>query len=158
MATIKWNKKARQLFVEHVNYARQEFGMTTALRWFRKKNYIEERISRYPESYPLETLLCSKHRTYRRAILMKNFKIVFFDEVGQGGVHELRAVAAQPQDVADFARLPLAARFGFGEVADLFRDFMDVHWLFPFLIFMKFILSNPLTLQKLFFEVGGAAG
>ena len=77
MATIKWNKKARQLFVEHVNYARQEFGMTTALRWFRKKNYIEARISRYPESYPLETLLCSKHRTYRRAILMKNFKIVY---------------------------------------------------------------------------------
>ena len=65
-----------------------------------------------------------------------------FDEVGQRGVHELRAVAAQAQDVADFARLPLASGFCFGEVADLVRDFMDVHWLFPFLVFMPTIVAN----------------
>ena len=77
MATIKWNKKARRMFVAHINYARQEFGFATALQWFDKKNEIEERIRKYPESYPPEELLNNKRRTYRRATLMTNFKILF---------------------------------------------------------------------------------
>ena len=77
MATIKWNKKARREFVGHINYARQEYGVATAFRWFEQKNEIEERIRKYPESYPLEYMLRNKRRKYRRAILMKNFKIVY---------------------------------------------------------------------------------
>jgi len=77
VATIKWNKRARRVFAEHINYARQEFGVTTAFRWFEKKNVIEERIRQYPESYPIESLLMHKRRIYRGAVLMKNFKLLY---------------------------------------------------------------------------------
>lgn len=77
MATIKWNKKARRLFREHIIYARTEFGEETALRWYRQIKKIEERLSNHPESYPPEQLIVKSH-VYRSAIIMGRFKIVHF--------------------------------------------------------------------------------
>ena len=77
MATIKWNRKARCEFFEHIKYARHEFGVTTAFKWYAAKNNIEKQLSMFPESFSLEPLLRHKQRIYRRAVLMKNFKIVY---------------------------------------------------------------------------------
>jgi plasmid stabilization system protein ParE len=77
MATIKWNKKARRLFREHIIYARIEFGEETALRWYRQINKIEDRLRKHPESYTQEALIVKNH-VYRSAIIMKRFKIVHF--------------------------------------------------------------------------------
>ena len=49
------------------------------------------------------------------------------DEAAQRGVHELRAMPAETEDVADVAGPPLPARLGFDKVADLVRDFIGVH-------------------------------
>ena len=77
MVTIKWNKKAQRLFREHILYARIEFGEETALRWYRQKNKIEDRLRKYPESYTQEPLIVRSH-VYRSAIIMKRFKLVHF--------------------------------------------------------------------------------
>ena len=49
----------------------------TAFKWYAAKNNIERQVSMFPESFPLEPLLRHKQRIYRRAVLMKNFKIVY---------------------------------------------------------------------------------
>ena len=51
MAKIIWKKKAEILLADHITYARQEFGVTTAQRWMNWVNKIEARLRRYPESY-----------------------------------------------------------------------------------------------------------
>ena len=75
MATIRWNKKARVSFREHIAFARLEFGETTALRWYRQMNMIEHRLRNHPESYTPEPWIARTH-IYRSAIIMKRFKIV----------------------------------------------------------------------------------
>lgn len=77
MAAIKWNRRARLLFVGHIDYALKEFGITTAARWFARKNKIEDSISKFPESFPREPLLLDRRHVYRRAVLMKNFKLIY---------------------------------------------------------------------------------
>ena len=54
MAKIIWKKKAEILLADHITYARQEFGVTTAQRWMNWVNKIEARLRRYPESYTPE--------------------------------------------------------------------------------------------------------
>ena len=54
MVTIRWNKKARRLFREHIIYARLEFGETVALSWYKQMHKIEDRLSKHPESFTPE--------------------------------------------------------------------------------------------------------
>lgn len=77
MATIKWNERARLLFARHIDYALQEYGIVTATKWFARKKQVEDSISRFPESFSREHLLLDKQRSYRRAVLMKPFKLIF---------------------------------------------------------------------------------
>ena len=77
MVTIKWNKKARRLFREHIIYAKSELGEETALRWYRQINSIEDRLRKHPKSYTQEPLIAKSH-VYRSAIIMDRFKIVHF--------------------------------------------------------------------------------
>ena len=77
MATIKWNERARLLFARHIDYALQEYGIATAAKWFARKKQVEDSISQFPESFPRERLLLDRQRSYRRAVLMKPFKLIF---------------------------------------------------------------------------------
>jgi plasmid stabilization system protein ParE len=77
MVTIKWNKKARVLFREHILRAWIEFGEETALRWFQQRKKIEDNLNKHPEMYTPEPLIVKSH-VYRSAIIMKRFKIVHF--------------------------------------------------------------------------------
>lgn len=76
MAKVIWNKRAELLFAEHIEYARYEYGFTTAQRWFDQKNRIEARLQNHPESYTPEPFVVYRRRIYRSAILMKSFKLV----------------------------------------------------------------------------------
>lgn len=77
MAKIIWKKKAEILLADHIAYARQEFGVTTARRWMNRVNKIEARLRRYPESYTPEPFVLNKRHLYRSALMMKNFKLVY---------------------------------------------------------------------------------
>ena len=77
MAKIIWNKRAELLFAEHIEYARCEFGVSTALRWINQKNQIEARLRCHPESYPPEPIASNKQRVFRGIIVMKSFKLIY---------------------------------------------------------------------------------
>lgn len=83
MAKIIWSEEAMRVYLEHVEYARLEYGNSTAKRWHNERKQIEWRIERYPTSYPQEALLRNLSKTYRSChIIRRRFKIIFsFDEV-----------------------------------------------------------------------------
>ena len=87
MAKVIWNKRAELLFYEHIVYAQSEFGITTALRWINQRSKIIARLRNYPESYSPEKLLKNRKRTYRAAIIMKNFKLIYAYFPTSGTVH-----------------------------------------------------------------------
>ena len=60
-----------------VDYALAEFGRKTAQRWVDSLKYIKHHLELMPESYPFVPEL-QKWRKYRGAIVMKNFKIIYF--------------------------------------------------------------------------------
>ncbi len=71
MAKIIWSKEAMRVYLEHVEYARLEYGNSTAKRWHNERKQIEWRIERYPTSYPQEALLCNLSKTYRSCHIMR---------------------------------------------------------------------------------------
>jgi hypothetical protein len=77
MATIIWNKNATHLFVQHILYAKQEFGIKTSTKWFSEKERIEKRLTSYPDSYPQERLI-TKRNIYRGATIMRHFKLIYY--------------------------------------------------------------------------------
>ena len=62
---------------ERLDYASIEFGAKTADRWLEEYFSILHRLQLMPESYPFVPEL-QKWRKYRGAIVMKNFKIIYF--------------------------------------------------------------------------------
>ena len=79
MATIIWQNTAKQQLIENIRYAFLEFGETTANRWETDVRAVEWRLQRYPVSYPPETLLSSREKTYRFCHVMhRRFKIIYF--------------------------------------------------------------------------------
>ena len=58
-------------------FALTEFGRKTAIRWDTEYKRIRHRLKLMPESYTFVPEL-KKWRKYRGAIIMKNFKIIYF--------------------------------------------------------------------------------
>jgi plasmid stabilization system protein ParE len=83
MAKIIWSEEAIRVYLEHVEYARMEFGRSTAKRWQTERKQIEWRLELYPTSYPPEPLLRNMAKIYRSChIMRKRFKIIYsYDEV-----------------------------------------------------------------------------
>lgn len=74
---IKTDEMFDKEIAEHVDYASMEFGAKTADRWLAEYFKILHRLETMPESYGyVEELL--KWRKYRGALIMKNFKIIYF--------------------------------------------------------------------------------
>lgn len=79
MAKIVWSENAVHVFLEHVEYARIEYGNATAKRWQSERKHIEWRLEHYPTSYPPEALLSNQPKLYRSCHLMhRRFKLIFF--------------------------------------------------------------------------------
>ena len=64
-------------FDKCVYYALLEFGRKTAKKWIDSLIGMKHQLRLMPESYPFVPEL-QKWRMYRGAIIMKNFKIIYF--------------------------------------------------------------------------------
>ena len=64
-------------FDKCVDYALLEFGRKTAKKWIDSLIGIKHQLRLMPESYPFVPEL-QKWRRYRGAIIMENFKIIYF--------------------------------------------------------------------------------
>ena len=64
-------------FNKCVDYALLEFGRKTAKKWIDSLIGIKHHLRQMPERYPFVPEL-QKWRKYRGAIIMKNFKIIYF--------------------------------------------------------------------------------
>ena len=64
-------------FDKYVDYALLEFGRKTAKKWIDSLIGIKHQLRLMPESYPFVPEL-QKWRKYRGAIIMENFKIIYF--------------------------------------------------------------------------------
>ena len=60
-----------------IKYAESEFGKLAAERWYEELYHLFHRLSIYPESSPREPYLQDYLRTYRSAIIRKNFKFIY---------------------------------------------------------------------------------
>ena len=87
MAAIEWYEDAWQLFNNHVDYARYEFGVKTANKWLKEMAAIDSRLRMLPESYTPEPLLKDRKIRYRFCHIMKRFKIIYYYEAESDTVH-----------------------------------------------------------------------
>lgn len=78
MAKIIWREKASQLLEAHLDYALAEFGRKAVSNWYKDIQRIEAQMTVHPESFTLEPLLAHRGKTYRGAIIMKNFKLIHY--------------------------------------------------------------------------------
>lgn len=74
MAYIKPSKPFNQELEKVLAYALFEFGVTTVKRFNQAYQSIRNRLAIHPYSSPKEPLLKSFLRSYRSAIIMKNWK------------------------------------------------------------------------------------
>lgn len=77
MAYIKPSKPFNQELGNVLEYAISEFGSTTVKRFNKAYIDIRNRLSAHPLSSPKEPLLKRFPRSYRSAIIMKNWKIIY---------------------------------------------------------------------------------
>lgn len=66
-------------FQKCLTFALEEFGMKTVRKWQIEINRIKHRLELMPESYSFVPELL-RWRKYRGAIIMKNFKVIYFYE------------------------------------------------------------------------------
>jgi plasmid stabilization system protein ParE len=87
MAIIEWHEDVWQLFNDHVDYARYEFGEKTANKWLHEMATIDKWLRQFPESYTPEPLLKDRDKRYRFCRLLKRFKIIYYYEPESDTVH-----------------------------------------------------------------------
>lgn len=78
MAKVIWREKASRLLEAHLEYAQVEFGQKAVENWYKDILRIETRMALHPESFTLEPLLAHRGKSYRGAIIMKNFKLIHY--------------------------------------------------------------------------------
>ena len=74
---VRQDEVFMQEFQKCLGFALEEFGKKTVGRWQEQMSRIMHRLKMMPESYPFVPEL-QKWRKYRGAIIMKNFKIIYF--------------------------------------------------------------------------------
>ncbi|MBQ5377848.1 MAG: type II toxin-antitoxin system RelE/ParE family toxin [Prevotella sp.] len=74
---VKWFAKAQQHWEEQLNYCAETFGIHTALDCVRIAEEMIERICKYPESCPIESLLKDKKMTYRFIRIKNRIKLIY---------------------------------------------------------------------------------
>lgn len=70
---VLFNKELKKC----IDFALKEYGRTTAMRWQKQYKNIRRQLLLMPESYAFVPELLH-WRKYRGAIIMKNFKIIYF--------------------------------------------------------------------------------
>ena len=87
MAKVIWREKASLLLEDHLDYALAEFGRKAVSNWYKEILRIETRMAIHPESFSPEPLLAHRGKTYRGAILMKNFKLIHYYDIESDTVY-----------------------------------------------------------------------
>jgi plasmid stabilization system protein ParE len=88
MAKIKWHDEATMQLKNHISYALEEYGKSTALRWKKEVTAFEERVRLFPESYTPEEHLRGLPVLYRRRHLMNHrFKLIYYYDETEDTVH-----------------------------------------------------------------------
>lgn len=77
MASIKTSDKFETILKDTLEYGFLEFGATASIRFYKKYQVIQKRLSVHPLSSPKEPLLKKFQRSYRSAIIRKNWKIIY---------------------------------------------------------------------------------
>ena len=74
--------KADALFKKEIKkcieYALQEFGVKTARKWQTQYKEIKRLLEFMPKRYPIVAYFRNETMEYRGAIIMENFKIIYF--------------------------------------------------------------------------------
>ena len=61
-----------------IEYALQEFGLKTARKWQTQYKEIKRSLEFMPKRYPIVAHFRNERMEFRGAIIMKNFKIIYF--------------------------------------------------------------------------------
>lgn len=61
-----------------IEYALQEFGLKTARKWQTQYKEIKRLLEFMPKRYPIVAHFRNETMEFRGAIIMKNFKIIYF--------------------------------------------------------------------------------
>ncbi len=78
MVQVIWRKAALNDLKQLLEKAYLEYGQTTMNRHISRIEEIENRLHRYPLSFPLEPLLRGKRRKYRGAHLLGRFEVIYY--------------------------------------------------------------------------------
>lgn len=77
MASIKTSDKFETILQDTLDYGFVEFGQTASIRFYQEYKKVQKRLAAHPLSSPKEPLLKRFPRSYRSAIFMKNWKIIY---------------------------------------------------------------------------------
>ena len=78
MVRVIWRKTALTDLGKLLESAYREYGQRTMNNHIARLEQIEERMRRYPDSYPPEPLLRGKRRRYRGAHLLGRFEVIYY--------------------------------------------------------------------------------
>lgn len=78
MVQVIWRKTALKDLEKLLEGAYLEYGQLTMKRHIEQLEQIQERLLKYPNSYPPEPLLRGKRRRYRGAHLLGRFEVIYY--------------------------------------------------------------------------------
>ena len=75
---IKTDALFKKEIKKSIEYALQEFGLKTARKWQTQYKEIKRLLEFMPKRYPIVAHFRNETMEFRGAIIMKNFKIIYF--------------------------------------------------------------------------------
>lgn len=75
---IKTDALFKKEIKKSIEYALQEFGLKTARKWQTQYKEIMRSLEFMPKRYPIVAHFRNERMEFRGAIIMKNFKIIYF--------------------------------------------------------------------------------
>lgn len=90
MVQVIWRKKALKDLEQLLENAYLEYGQSTMNRHIEKLESIEQRLSLFPDSFPLEPLLRGKKKRYRGAHLLGRFEVIYYHSIKSRRVYVVR--------------------------------------------------------------------
>ena len=87
MAKLIWHKRAEQELFRYLVKGEQEFGSKTANDFAKRIEYINSKLTKFPEiGYP-EPLLKDRNKIYRAYLINHRFKLIYYYSTDTNTVH-----------------------------------------------------------------------
>ena len=78
MAQVKWQKRAEGELYRILVKGFLQFGDTTANKFSERVAFINQELTRFPETGFLEPLLKGRMQVYRSYLINKRFKLIYY--------------------------------------------------------------------------------